>query len=299
MMMLNTFERVREEARKQTQRKICVAVAHDDDVLEAVVHAFQEGLASFILVGDREKILRIAEKRHMDLSEFEILDEKDDLEAARMSVEMVGNGEADILMKGLIQTGDLFRFVLDKNSKLRTGRILSHIMAHEIEGYDRLLFITDTGLNIAPDVNKKAQIVQNAVDIVRKLGVQLPVVAALAALELVNTDMPSTVDAALLSKMCDRGQIHGCILDGPLAMDNAISAIAAKRKKIASVVPGVADILLVPDLEVGNILSKALLYLANAKGGGVVVGAKSPIIMVSRADTHEIKLNSIALSMLL
>lgn len=200
-------------------------------------------------------------------------------------------------MKGKVGTADILRAVLDKEKGLRTGRLLSHVTAFEIQGWGRLLFMTDGAMNIAPDLGQKAQIAQNAVDVLRGLGFARPKVAALAAVELVNPDMPAALEGALLAKMADRGQIKDCIVDGPLALDNAISLHSAQVKGIDSPVAGQADILLVPDIEAGNVLYKAIVYFGKeARVSGVIAGAKAPVVLTSRSDSHQAKLDSIALS---
>jgi phosphate butyryltransferase len=202
-------------------------------------------------------------------------------------------------MKGLIPTADLLRAVLDKEFGLRTGRVLSHAATFEISGFERLLTVTDGGMNLAPALAQKADIIQNSVALVNALGISPVKVAALAAVEVVNPDMPATLDAAMLAKMAERGQIKGAIVDGHLALDNAISAEAAAHKGIKSPVAGNVDVLLVPDINAGNVLGKSLIYFAKAKMAGLILGAARPVVVTSRADTHEGKVLSIALGALL
>jgi len=214
-------------------------------------------------------------------------------------MELVGLGHAQIAMKGKIETGDFLRAALDKEVGLRVGRLLTHVGVFEIPGFDRLLFISDAGVVVAPTMEQKIEIVQNAIYVAQRLGVEEPKVAILAATEMVNPKIPTTLDAANLAKMADRGQIKGGIVDGPLALDNAISLESARIKGIKSEVAGCADILIAPDIEAGNMLAKALTYFAKARMAGIVVGGKSPLIVASRSDPHETKLVSMALGVLL
>jgi phosphate butyryltransferase len=216
--------------------------------------------------------------------------------AAELAVRAVSTRKATVLMKGNIPTSDLLKAVLNKEYGLRTGKVLSHVSVFEIPEYDRLTFVTDAGMNIAPDLEQKAQIIKNAAALARAIGIEYPKVAPIAAVEVVNPAMQATIDAAALTVMNKRGQIPGCIVDGPLALDNAVSALAAEHKGIHSEVAGRADILLVPTIEVGNVLYKSLIYFAKAKVGAVIAGAKAPIVLTSRADSAESKLYSLALA---
>jgi phosphate butyryltransferase len=235
-----------------------VAAAEDDAVLAAVTEAKKLGLCDSILVGNAEKINDMAAKEKFDISSFRIVDEKDPKTSAEIATGLVRNGEADLLMKGLIDTATLLKAVLNKENGLRTGGLISHIGVFELEGYDRLILVTDAAFTIAPTLSEKKSILENAVSFMHSIGVEVPKVAPLCAVEVVNEAMPATIDAAMLSKMNDRGQIKGCIVDGPLAFDNAMSEDAAKHKGIKSPVAGKADILLVPNIETGNVLYKAL-----------------------------------------
>lgn len=217
--------------------------------------------------------------------------------AASEAVKSVFTEESSVLMKGHIATAVLLKAVLNEEYGLRTENILSHVAAFEIQGFNRLIYVTDAGMNITPDLKQKAQIIRNAVHIARSLGVETPVVAPLAAVEVVNPAMPATMDAAALTVMNQRGQIKDCIVDGPLALDNAISTLAAEHKGISGDTAGKADILVVPNIESGNILYKSLVYFAQAKVGGVIAGAKAPIVLTSRADSAESKLFSLALAL--
>lgn len=296
--MVKSMDEFVQVAKKLGKRKLSVAAAHDENVLQSVNEASKLGLVDAALVGDKEKILQIADKIGLDVTKFEIIKEIDELNAARIAVDLVSSGEANVLMKGNIMTGDFLKVVLDKNSGIRTNKILSHVSVFELQSYHKLLFLSDAALNVQPDLHRKADIIQNAVDVAISLGIEKPKVAILAAVEVVNPDMQCTLDAAALSKMVDRGQIKNCIVDGPLAMDNAISLEAAQHKGIKSEVAGDADILLVPDIEAGNILHKTLVFLNRAKSCAVITGAKVPIIVTSRAEDYMAKLNSIALALI-
>jgi phosphate butyryltransferase len=274
---------------------ISVACAADAEVLEAVEGARKEGVAKAFLVGDADKIKEVAQKVGVDLGNFDVVDEKGGEAAASLrAVELVSSGKAHILMKGMLHTDNFLRGVLNKEKGLRSGGVISHVYFHEVGGYDRILFITDGAFIPYPDLPTKAKIIDNAARFAHSFGIELPKVAALAAVEVVNADMPATLDAAALAQMNRRGQIKGCVVDGPFALDNAVSEISAKHKGIVSEVAGKADILLVPNIESGNILAKSIVYFAPNKTGGIVLGAKAPIVLTSRADSAEAKMFSIA-----
>lgn len=294
--MIRSMDEFVNFAKNLGRRKVAVAAAHDDNVLQSVQEAYENGLIDPILIGDKEKLINLSDKLGIDISKFEVVKEADDTKAAKMAVDMVVSGEAELLMKGHMMTGDLLRVVLDKNMGLRTDRILSHVGLVEMETYHKLLFITDAGINIQPDIKHKADIIQNAVDVAIALGNEKPKVAVLAAIELVNPSMQATLDAAALCKMVDRGQLRDCIVDGPLAIDNAINREAAIHKGINSEVAGDADILVVPDIEAGNILLKSFIFGCRAKSCAVINGARVPLIVTSRAEDYMAKLNSIALA---
>jgi phosphate butyryltransferase len=296
--MIKNFEELIEIAKQQPKMTLSVAVAQDDEVLIAIDAARKLGIVDAILVGDKEKIEEIAEIAGINISEYEIIDCKNLNEAARTAVSLVSQGKADFLMKGLIGTADILKAVLDKEIGLRGGGLLSHVMAYSLPTYHKMVFLTDGGMVTYPDLGQKVQLVNNAVKVVKALGVTPINVVPLCAVEVVNPDMQATLDAAALTKMNQRGQIKGCVIDGPLALDGAISKEAAKHKGINSPVAGEADILLVPNIESGNLLGKSMTYFANGKSAGIIMGAKCPIVLVSRADTHEAKLNSIALGCL-
>lgn len=279
-------------------KKVAVAVAQDEPVLEAIKLANDRNIVEAILVGDKDKIEKVAEKLDMDLNSFQIVHEKDSKKATLKAMELVSTGQADMVMKGLVDTATFLRGVLDKEVGLRTGKLMSHVAVFEIEGIDRLVLLTDAAFNTYPDLKAKAQIINNSVMVAKACGISNPRVAPICAVEVVNPDMPATVDASLLSKMNDRGQIKGCIVDGPLALDNALSEEAAHHKGIKGEVAGKADILLFPNIEAANVMYKALTYTAKTRNGGILVGTSAPVILTSRADSCETKVNSIALAAL-
>ena len=279
-------------------KKVAVAVAQDEPVLEAVKEANEKRIANAVLVGDKEKIQEIAKRIDMDLTKFEIMDVKDPKKATLEAVKLVSSGNADMLMKGLIDTATFLRSVLNKEVGLRTGKVMSHVSVFEIDGWNRLFFITDVAFNTYPELKDKVTIINNAVTVAHACGIERPKVGVVCPVEVVNPNMPSTVDAALLAKMSDRGQFKGCIVDGPFALDNAISLEAAKHKGVNGEVAGQADILMMPNIETGNVMYKTLTYFAPVKNGCLLVGTSAPAILTSRADTFETKVNSIALAAL-
>lgn len=277
---------------------IAVAAAEDKDVLTAVKDALSLRIARFHLVGNEKLIRELAAEVDLELNSTKITNELNPVMASRLAVESVSSGESQILMKGLVPTATILKAVLDKEIGLRTGSVLSHIALFQLDNYDKLIFLTDAAMNIAPNLDQKVQIVENAISLAYSIGYDEPKVALISAVETVNPNMQATVDGALIAKMSERGQIKGAIIDGPLALDNAISREAAKHKCINSRVAGEADILVVPTIEVGNALYKSLTYFTNAKVGAVITGAKAPIVLTSRADSPETKLNSIILAVL-
>jgi phosphate butyryltransferase len=288
-----------EAARKAGRKRVAVAAAHEESALEAVFDAARHGLIEPILIGDAEQIRAIAADLGADLAGVRIINEKDYAKAAAEAVALVRAGEADMLMKGVLDTSILLKAALNKENGLNAGRLTSHVAVMEVPTYHKLLIVTDAAINIAPDLAGKLDIIANAVLVAKAIGLSNPKVALLAAVEKVNWDkMPCTADAAIITQMNRRGQLKGCIVDGPLALDNAVSAESAQIKKIVSEVAGDADILVAPDIEAGNILYKCLLDLGQAKGAGIVVGASKPIVLTSRADSAETKLASIALAAL-
>jgi len=298
-MPIRSFQQLKYEATWLGPKKVVVAAAANAELLVAVREAQSSGMARCILVDDRQKLTRLAEANQIDLSEMTLLDIPDHEEAARAVMNMAHTGEVDVVMKGTLETATFMRAALDRDTGLRVGRLLTHVAVFEIPGFNRLLLITDAGIVVAPDIYQKIVIVQNAIDVAHKLGLEQPKVAILAAAELVDPKIPSTVDAANLSKMAERGQIRGGIVDGPLALDNAISEASIVIKGINSPIAGQADILIVPSVEAGNLLAKAITYFGHGEMAGVVVGGCAPLVVTSRSDSHTTKLVSIALGVLL
>ena len=276
--------------------KLALAVAHDQHSLEAVHLATKKGIIKPILIGIKSKIEKIAKTINFDLSDVEIYDENDKTGAVKKAIQIIRNGDAQILMKGNVATGTLLKGVLNKEWGLRSGSLLSHLAIFEIENYHKLLAVTDVAMNIAPDVKEKTGIALNAVNYLNNIGIVQPKVAAISAAETVNHNMPSSVDAAIIAKMSDRKQIGKCIIDGPLAFDNAISKESAEHKGISSPVAGDTDLLLMPNIETGNVLYKTLTFFTKSKTAAVILGAKAPIVLTSRSDSEESKLNSIYLA---
>jgi phosphotransacetylase len=275
-----------------------VAYPCEESALQGALEAGEKGLVQPILVGPAAKIDQIAKKAGVDLSGAEIVDVAESRSAAARAVALVREGKAELLMKGSLHTDELLGAVVARETGLRTGRRISHVFIMDVPTYHKVLVVTDAAINIAPSLEDKADICQNAIDLCVALGVERPKVAILAAVETINSKMPATLDAAALCKMADRGQIGGAVLDGPLAFDNAISKEAAKTKKIRSEVAGDPDILVAPDLEAGNILAKLLSFLANADSAGLVLGAKVPVILTSRADSVRSRIASCGVAML-
>lgn len=298
-MPIRSFPELLEAARAKGPKTVAVAAGHQSEVMLAGLDAEVAGLAEVILVGNSDTIHQIAADESFDISRMEVIDAPEPHDAAWQVMRLVSERKADIAMKGKVETSDFLRAALSKELGLRTGRLFTHVAAFEIPGFDRLIFISDAGVVVTPDLEQKVQIVQNAIHVAHALGVPIPRVAILAATEVVNPKVPTTLDAANLSKMADRGQITGGLVDGPLALDNAISPKSARIKGIRSEVAGYADILIAPDIEAGNVLAKAITYFAEGKMAGVVVGARCPLILPSRSDTREAKLVSIALGVLL
>lgn len=294
--MIKSVKDLLEQAKKGSKMNLVVAAAQDDDVLFAVCKAAEEGVINPILVGDKPAIEKIAQDQNLNISSYELIHEPDLTESARCAVKLVSEGKGDFLMKGLIDTAILLKAVLDKEIGLRTERLLSHVMIYEVPHYHKLIFLTDGGMNIEPTYEQKIEITQNAIEACKAMGGSSVKVAALAAKEKVNEKMLATVDARKLQDLCETGYFgENVIVEGPLALDLAVSEEAAKVKKFASRIAGDTDVLLVPTIEVGNGIGKALTYLAGAESAGIIMGAKVPVVLVSRADSYEAKLNSIAL----
>jgi phosphate butyryltransferase len=275
-------------------KALAVAVAQDDVVLEAVTRAKQEGLAKPILIGDEKEIIAIANEAKLDIAGISIVDEPDQLKAVKAAVNLVHEGMADVLMKGLVGTADFMRGVLNKEWGLSRGKPISFVAIIDSKLVGRLLFITDPAINTYPDLPGKVDIINNAVPVARAMGIDIPKVACIAAVEVVNPKMPATLDAACLAKMSDRGQFKNCVVDGPFAVDNALSVLSAHHKKINAPIAGLADILLAPNIETGAALYKASKYIGGCPLACVTVGAKVPLVITSRADDADAKFYSIA-----
>jgi phosphotransacetylase len=288
-----------ELAQEKPPTRVAVAAAAHKLVLQSLQRAVDLNLIIPLLVGREEDIRAEAEAIGWDLEDEQIVPTPTNRLAAEVAADLVRDGKADVLMKGYLHTDEMLHAVLRHEGGLRTDRLLSHVFVLEVPTYHKLLLITDAAININPDITQKASITQNAVDLARKLGVELPKVAALSSIETINPNIPSTVHAACLSKMAERGQIKGALVDGPLAFDNAISAEAAEDKGIVSPVAGDVDVVVVPDLDAGNILSKNLEYLASAKMAGIVMGARAPVVLTSRSDPPRARVFSLALASLL
>jgi phosphate butyryltransferase len=297
--MITRLQELVDLAQENPPTRVAVAAAAHKLVLESVQRAVNLGLIIPLLVGREEDIRQQAEAIGWVLRDEQIVSTPTNKAAATAAVELVRQGEAQVLMKGYLHTDEMLHAVLRQDTGLRTDRLLSHVFVLEVPTYHKLLLITDAAININPEIVQKAAITQNAVDLARKLGVERPKVAGLSSIETINPNIPSTVHAACLSKMAERGQIKGAIVDGPLAFDNAISAEAARDKGIDSPVSGDVDVVIVPDLDAGNILSKNLEYLASAKMAGIVMGASAPVVLTSRSDPPRARVYSLALAGLL
>lgn len=277
-------------------KKLALAAAQDKHSLGAVVKAWEEKVIEPILIGNRQLIISIAGENNYDISGLRIIDEPDMEKAVEVAVKLTSSGETDILMKGKIGTSTLLKCVLNKEWGLRTGNLLSHIALFEVHTYHKVIAVTDVAMNIAPNLQEKIAIVNNSVACLNRLGYKMPKVAVLGAVEMVNENMEATLDAALLSKMNQRDQIRNCIIDGPLAFDNAVSLESAQLKGIRSEVAGDTDLLLMPDIEVGNVLYKSLVFFAKAKVASMILGASAPIVLTSRSDSEQAKFDSILLA---
>jgi phosphate butyryltransferase len=292
------FAALIERASKLPPLRIAVVAPEDKNSLGGAVLSAKRGLALPILIGERARIEAAARELDADIAGFPIVEATGHIDAAAKAIAMVGSREADAVMKGNIHSDELLGQVVKKEGGLRGPRRISHVFVMDVPTLDHLLMISDAAINIAPDLTTKIDIVQNAIDVAHACGTPLPKVGVLSAVETVNINIPSTMDAAILSKMAERGQIRGGIVDGPLAMDNAIDMEAARTKGITSLVAGQADILIVPNLEAGNMLAKELTFVARANAAGLVVGAAAPVILTSRADDEDARLASVALAQL-
>ena len=297
LIMIHKLSELTEKAKSKLRRRIAVAAAEDDSVLKSIKAAMKDGIVAPILIGNKAEMERVAQSIDFDLSHVEIIhNNKGAGESARIAVSMIKNGRADILMKGFVSTGALLKAVLDKEIGLRKGGVLSHVAFFESPYYHKLVCVTDVAMNIAPDFDTKVQILNNAVEACHKIGITTPKVAVIAAVETVNPKMEATVHAAMLKTMSDRKQFTGCIVDGPLAIDNAVDKEAARHKGIVSEVAGDCDVIVVPDIEAGNILYKTLNFLGGATSAAVIMGATVPIVLTSRSDSEVSKMLSIALA---
>ena len=295
--MITSFAELISKVKQCEKKKVSVAVAQDDAVLEAVAAARDQGIADAVLVGDQAKIEAIAASIGVDLSGFEIIDEPDMQQAALKAVQLAHDGVVDMYMKGLADTKTFLKSVLNKEVGLRTGKPLSHVAVFEVEGVEQLLFLTDVAFMTYPTLEDKAHIIENTVEVAHACGLECPKVAPLAAVEVVNPKMPATVDAAELTKMNQEGKLPGCIVDGPLSMDLAIDPEAARHKGATGRrIVGDADILLFPDIHAGNLVYKTLVHTAKVQNGCILTGTKVPVILTSRSDSFQTKVNSIALA---
>ena len=295
--MTKSFDDLLAKVSQCSKKTVAVACAQDDAVLEAVKAAKERGIADAILVGNEAEIKTIARTLKMHINEYKIINVEDPVEAARTAVKLVHDGEADMYMKGLIDTKTFLKSVLDKEVGLRTDKTLSHVCVFDIKGVDRLLFLSDVAFVPYPDLATKANIIKNTVEIAHACGVECPKVAPIAAVEVVNPKMPCTVEADELTKMNENGEITGCIVDGPLSLDLAIEPQAAFHKGTTDrKIVGDADVLLFPDIHAGNITYKCLVHTAECKNGNILTGTSAPVILTSRSDEFEVKVNSIALA---
>ncbi len=295
-MILKSLSDIIDIAKKKETRRLAVAAAADKHVLVAVKNAYKEGIIVPVLVGNKSEIERICKEIDFDLTGIEIHEENNPAMSSVKAVALIKEGKADILMKGLVSTAPLLRAILDKEKGLRKAATLSHFALIESPYYHKLVGVTDAAMNIAPDFNEKINIIKNAVEVYHRIGIQEPKVAIVGPLEVVNPKIESTTHAAMLSVMNMRNQIKGCILEGPFAIDNAVSKEAAEHKGIVSKVAGETDILVAPDLNSGNILYKTLMFMGGSTSAAVIMGAKVPIVLTSRADTDKSKMFSIALA---
>lgn len=296
--MIQSFADLYTAVKKLPRTTLAVAAAQDGDVLRAVDNAHRRGIVDAILVGNKSEICRIADKEQIDLTHYSIVHEADRAEACRRAVDLVAQGQTELPMKGFVDTSVFLKAVLRKDGGLACGRLISHVGLLAVKGYKRMFLVTDSAMNIAPTLAEKAAIIRNAVMVARALGNDCPRVAALCAVEKPDPKMPATLDAAALTEMNRRGEIAGCMVYGPLAMDNAVSPQAAKHKGIDNPVAGHADILLAPDIEAGNILNKSMEYFAAAEKAGIIMGARVPVVLTSRASPDAAKMHSIALAVL-
>lgn len=299
MIVIQSFTAMSDRVKESGRQRIVVAAAQDNDVLLAVDRAARLGIAEPVLVGHRDMILEAADHCGVDPSRYEIINEEDNSEACKTAVRLIREHKADAIMKGLVGTALLLKAILNKETGIRDRELLSHIGLFFIAKTERFAIVTDAAMSIAPDIFMKRHIIENAVEAAHLLGIEIPKVACVCALEKVNPAMQATVDAAQLVGMNLAGEILGCLVGGPLALDNALFAEAAQHKGITDPVAGNPDILLMPNIEAGNVLYKALAFLCDSPGAGLVLGAKAPVILTSRSDNDDTKLNSIILALYL
>jgi len=295
-MVLKNLNDLRRLVEGGPRKKLVLAAAQDQHSLGAVIKAWKEDIIEPILVGNREIIQNICSANNYDIGSLRIVHEPNTEKSVELAVRMVSDKQGDVLMKGMIGTSTLLKCVLNKEWGLRTGNLLSHFALFEVETYHKVIAVTDVAMNIAPNLKDKIAIVNNSVTCLNRLGYKMPKVAVLGAVEMVNENMEATLHAALLSKMNQRDQIKNCIIDGPLAFDNAVSLISAQNKGIKSEVAGDTDLLLMPDIEVGNVLYKSLVFFAKAKVASIILGAMVPIVLTSRSDSEQAKFDSILLA---
>ncbi len=295
-MILKKLSELQKLIDNKPVKRLVLAAAHDSQSLGAVLKAAANKIIKPVLIGDEKEIRKLALEGNYDLEGIQIIDEPDIEKTSEMAVKIANKREADILMKGKVGTSTLLKHVLNKQWGLRTGNLLSHIALFEVKTYHKLIAVTDVAMNIAPNLQEKISIVNNSVACLNMLGIEMPKVAVLGAVEMVNESMQATLDAALLSKMNQRDQIKNCLIDGPLAFDNAISLDSAIKKGIRSEVAGDTDLLLMPDIEVGNVLYKSLVFFARAKVAALILGASVPIVLTSRSDSEQAKYDSILLA---
>jgi phosphate butyryltransferase len=295
-MVLKNMNDLRRLVEGGPRKKLVLAAAQDQHSLGAIINAWKDNIIEPILVGDKEEIESICQSNNYDIAGVKIVHEPDTEKSVETAVKMISSKQGDILMKGKIGSATLLRCVLNKEWGLRTGNLLSHFALFEVETYKKVIAVTDVAMNIAPTLHDKIAIVNNSVACLNRLGYIMPKVAVLGAVEMVNENMQATLDAALLSKMNQREQIKNCIIDGPLAFDNAVSLESAQLKGIKSEVAGDTDLLLMPDIEVGNVLYKSLVFFAKAKVASIILGAMVPIVLTSRSDSEQAKLDSILLA---
>lgn len=293
--MIRSMKELTQAAKSSPALLMAVACAQDAPVLEAVRLACDQDIIIPVLIGDRDKILSEAQKAGIYIDDWEIIDIPEKMEACEKAVILAAEGKVSLIMKGMVDTSVIMKAVLNKKYGLCSKGVLSHVGALQVEGFDRLFYITDSAINIAPDLDTKAAIIKNAVEAAHALGNTEPKVAALCAVEKVNEKMPCTLDADRLVQMNREGIISGCLIGGPFALDNAVSEEAARHKNIKDPVAGAADILFVPDIEAGNLLIKSMEYFGHAKKAGVIMGAKIPIVLTSRSTAPESKMYSVAI----